>query len=372
MKDDVCTLLFSGDFAPLIEPENISAGHFKGIDNLLNDCDLHITNLECPLTESRDKIPKTGPNIKADPKIVNLLSLAKVNVACMANNHIFDFGEQGICDTINVCEENGIATIGIVNRKDEKQHWLIKEVKGKKIGFINYCEHEFSVRDEGLTGANGYDAVNAFYEIRVLKPQVDFLIVIYHGGNEYYPLPNPQLKKDFHYLADLGADAVIGHHTHVFSGYEIYRSKPLVYSLGNFFFPFPGEPEEWHTAVICTMSIGSDISIELHPVLQCKNNANVLLIQGASKNAVNQLIEKYSVTIANDAALENSWKNYVMKKQRGYLKQITGAGFVAKVLLKLGFNEDKIFNKTQITGLYNLINCRAHYEVVKASLKFKL
>jgi poly-gamma-glutamate synthesis protein (capsule biosynthesis protein) len=290
----------------------------------------------------------------------------------MANNHIFDFGEQGIFDTINLCECNGIATIGIVNRNDGKPHWFIKEVKGKKIGFINYCEHEFSVRDAGLIGANGYDAVKAFYEIQELRPQVDYLIVVYHGGNEYYPLPNPQMKKDFHFLADLGADAVIGHHTHVVSGYEIYKDKPLVYSLGNFFFPYPGEPEEWHTAVVCKMTIGSVIKIQLYPVIQCKGSEKVELFQGNSFVAEIELIENYSVTIANDTALEISWKNYVMKKQRGYLKQIFRVGFIAKVLLKLGFSENIIFNKSNMIGLYNLINCRAHYEVVKSSLKVKL
>ena len=92
-------------------------------------------------------------------------------------------------------------------------------------------------------GASGYDPVNAYYEaIQALRPKVDWLIVLYHGGNEYYSLPRPGLKKDFHYLADLGADLVVGHHTHVISGYEIYNGKPLIYSLGNFFFPYKENP----------------------------------------------------------------------------------------------------------------------------------
>ena len=77
-----------------------------------------------------------------------------------------------------------------------------------------------------------------------MRAQVEKVVVIYHGGNEYYPLPRPELKKTFHFLADIGADAVVGHHTHVFSGYEMYNGIPLVYSLGNFFFPLEGEPEE--------------------------------------------------------------------------------------------------------------------------------
>ena len=101
-----------------------------------------------------------------------------------------------------------------------------------------------------MLGASGYDPVKAYYDINNLKALSDYVIVIYHGGNEYYPLPRPGLKNTFHYLADLGADVVIGHHRHVYSGYEIHNTTPLIYSLGNFWFPFENEPEESNFGVL--------------------------------------------------------------------------------------------------------------------------
>ncbi|NLJ43963.1 MAG: CapA family protein, partial [Bacteroidales bacterium] len=209
------SLIFSGDFAPLVPLSETNKDHFSAINDLLSGADLHITNLECPLTSSDQKTEKTGPHIKADREAAALLPQAGVDIVCLANNHIFDYGEKGIIDTIKICEEINIETLGIVSRHDGKAQWIIREIKGLKLGFLNYCEHEFSVRSKGLMGACGYDPVDAYYDISRLRPQVDYLIVLYHGGNEYYDLPRPGLKKDFHYLADIGADAVFGHHTHV-------------------------------------------------------------------------------------------------------------------------------------------------------------
>lgn len=372
MNDQKIRLLFTGDFAPLIDSSYINSKHFLGIEEIIDNCDLHITNLECPLTKSENKIQKTGPHIKASIENVKLLHYAKVNIACLANNHIFDFGEQGIKETINVCKETGIDCIGIVNRDDGEKQWIIKEIKGRRIGFINYCEHEFSVRDDGLLGACGYDPINAFYDIQFLKTKVDYIIVIYHGGNEYYPLPNPQLKRDFHYIADLGADAVIGHHTHVISGFEIYKAKPLVYSLGNFFFPYPNEPEEWHISLICELIIDDNINIKFHPVIQCKNNLDVILVNESMKNQITQKIDNLSKILNNNEKLEKAWQEYASDKKLGYLKNITGLGKVGNLLLKLGYPEDRLIKKIKVISLYNLLRCRAHFELMMSSLKLKL
>ncbi len=372
MNDKSIRVLLTGDFAPLIDPKEVSDRHFNDIQQIISNCDLHITNLECPLTKSETKIQKTGPHIKASKDNVKLLKLANVDIACLANNHIFDFGEQGIRETINVCKETGIDCIGIVNREDGQKQWIIKEIEGRRIGFINYCEHEFSVRDNGLLGACGYDPINAFYDIQFLKTKVDYLIVIYHGGNEYYPLPNPQLKRDFHYIADLGADAVIGHHTHVISGFEIYKAKPLVYSLGNFFFPYPNEPEEWHMGLICELIIHDNINIKLHPVIQCKNNLDVMLVNESMNNLITQKIENLSKILNNNEELEKAWQEYASDMKMGYLKNILGMGKVERLLLKLRYPENRLFNKIKIISLYNLLRCRAHFELLMSSLKLKL
>ena len=80
------------------------------------------------------------------------------------------------------------------------------------------------------------DPVRLFYDIAAAKKRHDYLIAVIHAGNEFYDLPSPRTKNLYRYLIDNGADAVVAHHTHRFSGYEIYKSKPIFYGLGNFIY----------------------------------------------------------------------------------------------------------------------------------------
>lgn len=364
-------ILLSGDFAPLLNLVEIHKEHVINIYKLIGHCDLHITNLECPLTLSENKIEKSGPHLKAHPECVNLLKQAKVNIACMANNHIFDYHEQGILDTINICGKHDIECLGIESETETKSPWLIKEFKGTRVGFLNYCEHEFSVRAKGLMGACGYNPVDAFYDISILRPLVDWLIVIYHGGNEYYSLPRPGLKKDFHYLADVGADMVVGHHTHVISGYEIYNGKPLIYSLGNFFFPYPGEPESWNEGILLNCIIEESIQFELIPFYQCKDGLQVTLIEGDKKESVLQKIKELSSIIIDDSLLEAAWNIYVQNTGEGLARQILYPTKMDKLLLKLPFLKKYISDTKRSRSIINILRCTSLEQLLIDCLKLK-
>jgi poly-gamma-glutamate capsule biosynthesis protein CapA/YwtB (metallophosphatase superfamily) len=362
-------LIISGDFVPVRPLKKDSDNYFSGLSEFFSECDLHITNLEAPLTNSQKGIKKIGPLIKADPSSVLLLKDANVNIACLANNHIYDYSEQGIEDTIRACESANIETVGIVSRKGRESHWLIKSVKDKKIGFLNYCEHEFSVREEGLIGASGYDPVKAYYDINHLKDFADCIIVIYHGGNEYYPLPRPGLKNTFHYLADLGADAVIGHHTHVFSGYELYKSKPLIYSLGNFWFPCEDEPEESNYGILCRLTIREKIEMELIPFLQDISNGSIVVLSGNSAQNIMKKIDSFSGIIRDDSFLNKKWQEFVGQRAVEYLKQIPGTGFIGRVLLKAGIPVSRILPFTKSVNVFNNLRCESHLDITRESLK---
>lgn len=362
-------LIFSGDFAPLLSPDQIADSHFSDLSRLFESCDLHITNLECPLTLGENEITKTGPHLKAHPDTIVLLKQARVDVVCLANNHIFDYDEQGILDTINVCQQNEIETLGIVSRPDGEAHWLIKEVKGKKIGFLNYCEHEFSVREKNRLGASGYDLIEAYYDIEKIRPLVDWLIVIYHGGNEYYPLPQPSLKKAFHFLADIGADAVIGHHTHVYSGYEIYNNKPLVYSLGNFFFPYPNEPISWHEGVMCKCSLTDKINIELIPIIQCKDGFEIFLFSDKQKENILNEIEIFKKIIYDDKKLAESWTNFVKSSGKKLAHRLLFPTYIDKIIIRIPFMKYFLKEAIRRRSLTNILRCSSLRQLLIDSLK---
>jgi len=365
----VITLLFSGDFAPLEEQRTGPEADFSAIRELLDNCDLHITNLECPITSSDKSIRKAGPSIKANPKGAELLGRAGVGLACMANNHIFDYGEEGFSETIEICRMNGIKMTGIVSRAVKETESPIYEIKGTRIGFLNYCEHEFSVREKGLMGARGYDPVDAFHDIKKMREDADRVIVIYHGGNEYYPLPRPDLKKDFHFLADAGADAVIGHHTHVYSGIEDYRGRPLVYSLGNFFFPLQEEPESWNRGLLCRLKIDDSVTAELIPVIQCRNGLRVEIPPETETKEILSEIDLLSGIIADDTELRKKWDNYTAVTGFGLANQVLYPSKADKLMLKIPWLRRHVNDPVRLRSLINVLRCRSLEQLLIGNLK---
>jgi poly-gamma-glutamate synthesis protein (capsule biosynthesis protein) len=113
MKKNEIKLLFTGDLAPINSAESKQNKEYQiiideKINQLFQSHDLRICNLESPLTNSSDKIRKTGPHLKADPFSIKLVNDLDIDVTCLSNNHIRDYGEQGIRDTLEICQSNGL------------------------------------------------------------------------------------------------------------------------------------------------------------------------------------------------------------------------------------------------------------------------
>lgn len=365
------SILFTGDFVPVRYDTTNLNDTFKDLADLLESVDLHVTNLEAPLTSSNQPITKSGPHLKSDPTTDVLLKAAGVDVVCLANNHIYDFGEKGVLDTIEHCSNLGIGTLGIRNANDRSDTYRIETLNGIRVGFINFCEHEFSVRPNNELGANGFDWIDAWYQINQLRPLVDFLIVIYHGGNEYYNLPSPDMKRSFRYLADIGADAVICHHSHVFSGYEFYGGKPLVYGLGNFFFPYPDEPDSWHYGLACRLVISTTIQMDIFPIIQCRSDFKVELAQDEIKLRMERELAARNQIIEDDCLLNNEWIRYAEGRRLGMLKSIPCLNKLQRLLLKLGVSESLIFPRLRMLQFENIIQCRAHFNVFNMAIRSK-
>ena len=104
------SILITGDFCPhkRIEKEFLKGNYesiYNGFQKVANGCDLVITNLECPLTLSNNPIKKTGPNLKANPECIEGIKFGGFNVVTLANNHIMDYGKQGLSETISLCKK---------------------------------------------------------------------------------------------------------------------------------------------------------------------------------------------------------------------------------------------------------------------------
>ena len=128
------------------------------------------------------------------------------------------------------------ATVGIGKSIEDAAKPYSVNIKGKSIAILNFADNEFLSTHDGTINCNPLNPVQCFYDIKKSQQNHDYIIVIVHVGNEFYELPSPRTKKLYRYLIDHGADVVISHHTHAFSGCEIYDSKPIFYGLGNFIY----------------------------------------------------------------------------------------------------------------------------------------
>ena len=224
---------------------NLNSSPFAGVSNVTSNVDLLIINFENAATTSGNAVKGDVP-LKCDPIYVPLAKANNRTIATLANNHVFDYGVNGMRETVKVLKENGIIPIGAGENESSAHKAVTLEINGRNVTVINYMDSEnfkeYSI--EVIPPANGSTPGYSSYNITDAKKQIaearkngsEFIIVSVHFGNEYSNSPNSNQVKIAHELIDAGADAVIGAHPHVPQGIEMYKGKPICYSLGNFIF----------------------------------------------------------------------------------------------------------------------------------------
>ncbi|MBH49894.1 MAG: hypothetical protein CMG69_03980 [Candidatus Marinimicrobia bacterium] len=379
MKDiEVLDILISGDFCPINRTENFFLDKkyseiYNDVLPVLKNADIAITNLECPLTNKVNPIKKAGPNLIADPDCINGIKYGGFDVVAIANNHIFDQGYQGLKDTLETCSKVGIHTVGAGLTVEEISKTLYLQRNNKKIAILNFAEQEFNMDENGNAGVNLLHPVSNYYQIIEAKNKADIIIVIIHGGHEFYTLPSPRMVKTYRYFADLGATAVIGHHTHCSSGYEIYNSVPIFYSLGNFIFDKENiNDNHWSEGYIVKLTISNiGVSkISLIPYYQYKDKLGIKLMNGDEKNNFLEKINNYNNVIADSSLLNEEWVKFCEKRKMSYIYRLFPINRVIRKLIKKNiFLIEKILNKYNLLLLLDFFRCAAHRDLAIESLK---
>lgn len=232
-------------------PSVLSMGSspFEGVSNVTSNVDLLLINFENAATSSNDAVKPDIP-LKCNPNYAVLARANNNTVAALANNHVCDYGIQGMRDTINALNEVNITTIGAGNNEAEAHQNVTQEINGRQITILNYmdsnnfAEYSYDVlpyANGSSPGYSAYDSEDAKNQIEAAKENGNFVIVFMHYGNEYSTSPNDDQINISHELIDYGADVVIGSHPHVAQGIEMYNGKPIFYSLGDFIFDLQRE-----------------------------------------------------------------------------------------------------------------------------------
>ena len=370
-------IIIGGDMVPrennisLFEEGNIEKIMGKELKDIWNSSDYKVFNLEAPITNCSQKIKKCGPNLKIAPKSIKGIKLMDPTVVFLSNNHIMDYGKNGLEDTINILEENNIDYVGIGrNIKDIKKNYII-ENEGLKIAIYNCCETEFSVATNNYPGANPCDVLKIWEDIKNSKEKNNYVIIIYHGGKEHYRYPSPYLQKLCRKMTECGADLVVCQHSHCIGCYEVYKGRTIVYGQGNFI--FDGQDNEyWNTSLLIEIDLDNEFEIKYIPI--CKTEEGTRLANEKERKKILDLFEKRSEYLKDNNFITQNYREFSRKYVDNYLQSCHGDNLLYKILNKICFHKltKKMYSEESLLRILNIVECEAHRELFIEGLKDRI
>lgn len=376
-------ILIAGDFCPrdrvaqLIENESDIKVIPPPVKHLINKgIDYRIVNFECAVADaSVSGITKCGPHLHCTDKAVRYLKECGFDCVTLANNHFRDYGDEGVKRTLIALEQQGIDYMGGGENLEEASKTLHKTIDGKKAAFINVCENEFSIASESRGGSAPIDVVGVCHRIKEAKEQgAQHVIVIVHGGHEHWQYPSPRMKKWYRFFVENGADAVVNHHQHCYSGYEVYHGKPIFYGLGNFCFDHPKKRGGiWNEGYMVILDITEDgIGYELIPYKQCDETPSVELMTGPHKQTFEQMVKAISNTIEDERLLGEKYKEFLNHKSKTIITSFTpyNSEYVRAAVGRRWI--PYLIPRNKMAEMLDFISCEAHRDLLIEVMQKKI
>lgn len=364
------SILVAGDFCPKNRvAEFIEKGDYKTIFGeikpIVSESDYSIVNFECPVrTTQGSAIKKAGPSLKCSAKSVDALKSVGFNCATLANNHFYDQGEEGVKETIETLSRAGLSYVGGGSNLDEASRTLYQTVKGKILAIINCCEHEFSIATDVTGGSNPLEPITQYYAIQEARQKADYVLVIVHGGIEHFQYPSQRMVDTYRFFIDAGADAVVNHHQHCYSGHEIYKGKPIFYGLGNFCFDWQERgPSLWDEGFM-VMLVWDDkgVSFKLFPYSQNNTVVGVHLKNDKEYKDWKKSFDSISEVIADADALHIKYEELLEKTKRKFSIYVTPYTRPFALSLYMRKLLPMLTPKKRLRELLNMVRCESHRE----------
>ncbi len=290
-------ILFDPDFNVMLYASQMG-GVLNCIDTAIVDylkaSDVFLINNEFSLGDRGAPLPGKTWTFQVDPARLSLYDDMGVDIVSLANNHVYDYGIEGFEDTLKYLDEAGIPRIGAGMNLGEaaEGHYFI--VNGIKVGIIaaSCAENKIytPVATETTPGVMGtYETSGFIKAIEAADSQCDVLVAYVHWGTEYSVELDDEQKSFAREYIDAGVDAVIGGHTHCLQGMEFYNGKPIVYSVGNFWF----NSKSLDSCVI-TLRVDNELKTEALIVpLEQKGCETRLLTDDTERRALFDRVESY-------------------------------------------------------------------------------
>lgn len=307
------TVCFAGDIS--LAEDAVTTMQLDSSENGIYDCispelmdymtqaDIFCLNNEFTYSFRGEPLAGKAYTFRADPERVAVLGQMGVDLVTLANNHVYDYGRDALLDTFATLEEAGIPYFGAGANLQEAMEPIYMEVDGKIIAFVGASRAEKNKMTPQATEENPgilrcYDTELFLQTIEEADENADFVLAYVHWGTEYsHELEEVQLQTGKEYL-DAGADVIIGAHSHCLQGMEFYEGKPIIYSLGNFWFNkktldtmllqlhFWGNDEE------------ADLEVQVIPAIQSENRTRI--VEGEEKERIISFLEEISINVEID------------------------------------------------------------------------
>jgi len=232
----VAKIVFLGDLR--VEDGEIVCN--KTLTEICGNAGLVVANLEGPVIKAaKPRADKRGVCLANSPTIIELLKKLNVKLLLLGNNHILDYGESGLTETIQFCKINSINYVGVRSSDNDGNYKYFDDCLGISIYSFSHKEGP-TVEADTKTGVGPYtlpDTDQFSKEIEKERQLRKSVFVVYHGGEEYFDYPWPRRLGWFKRVSDSGANIVIGNHSHsIQPAYETSIGRFMVLGMGNTYF----------------------------------------------------------------------------------------------------------------------------------------
>ena len=281
----------------------------KDVVDIMTDSDIMVANNEFTISNRGEKLPNKYYTFRASPDRLAIYQEMGIDLVTLANNHVYDFGEEAFNDTLEYLEQYKIPYIGAGRNIEEAKAPFYYIINGYKIAFVNANRSEKYILTPEANETSGgvlrcYDPTTFINVISNAKQNSDFVIALVHWGKEdSSELEQVQIDTSKQYI-DAGADIIIGTHAHTLQGIDFYNNKAIIYNLGDFIFN-----NETKDTAIFQLKIDSNGNFTYY-FLPCKEeNEYTSLLTGSEQVRVLNKIRNLSPNITINEAGEITSNN---------------------------------------------------------------
>lgn len=298
---------------------------FGDVCELVKNADCFVINLECALTTSDTPIKKWGPNLRANPECAKALRTLGVTDVGISNNHVYDYGHQGFVDTLHALQTAGLSYTGVGANEQAARKPHFMHVCGKTVALVAVSDREYCYALPNREGCWAFDAFETIEDIQLARKQSDFLVVMYHGGNEQSPFPSRRLRKACQAMVRAGADLVLCQHSHCIGLQESYKGKTIIYGQGNFNFLRNVEHPHWQVGLLLEVDFDDQMQphYNYHPVKI--QSHGIVLCHGEEKDLILQDFYERSEILLDEEAWLAQWHAYCVQEAWRYEAAIAKA-----------------------------------------------